>query len=91
MDPELFVYPQDVDHAEVIRAAADASDLEAFVAAFRPAQDEYRRLKAALAEFRVRAASGDGLGRGARRSDLEAGRERPPGGGAAGAPFGIER
>ena len=48
VDPELFVYPQDVDHAGVIRAAADASDLEAFVATFRPAQDEYRRLKAAL-------------------------------------------
>ncbi len=62
VDPELFVYPQDVDHAGVIRAAADASDLEAFVATFRPAQDEYRRLKAALAEFRVRAASGEDWG-----------------------------
>jgi murein L,D-transpeptidase YcbB/YkuD len=40
VDPELFVYPQDVDHAAVIRAAADAEDLETFVAGFGPAQDE---------------------------------------------------
>ena len=62
VDSELFVYPQDVDHAQVIRAAADARDLEAFVADFRPAQDEYRRLKAAFAEFSARAASGEGWG-----------------------------
>jgi L,D-transpeptidase YcbB len=57
IDPELFVYPQDVDHAEVIRAAAAADDIAAFVGRFRPAQDEYRRLKAALADFRARAAT----------------------------------
>jgi L,D-transpeptidase YcbB len=62
VDPELFVYPQDVDPAEVIRAAADAEDLEAFVAGFRPAQDEYRRLQAALAGFRTRAEAGDDWG-----------------------------
>jgi L,D-transpeptidase YcbB len=55
---ELFVYPQDVDHAEVIRAAADAQEIATFVARFAPAQDEYRRLKAALAEFRARTANG---------------------------------
>ena len=58
INPELFVYPQSVDHAEVIRAAADAPDIGRFVAGFAPAQDEYRRLKAALAGFRARAASG---------------------------------
>jgi L,D-transpeptidase YcbB len=59
VDRELFVYPQEVGHAAVIRAAADAPDLEAFVASFRPGQDEYRRLKMALAEFRARAATGE--------------------------------
>ena len=59
VNPELFVHPQDVDHAEVIRAAADAKDIAAFVARFPPAQDEYRRLKAALADFRARAAQTD--------------------------------
>ena len=62
VDPELFVYPQDIDHAAVIRAAADASDLDTFVAGFRPAQDEYQRARAALAEFRARAARGDDWG-----------------------------
>jgi murein L,D-transpeptidase YcbB/YkuD len=62
VDRELFVYPQEVDHAAIIRAAADAADLEAFVASFRPAQDEYRRLKAAFAEFRARAARGEDWG-----------------------------
>jgi L,D-transpeptidase YcbB len=58
VDPALFVYPQDVDHAEVIRAAADAGDIAEFVTRFRPAQDEYRRLQAALADFRARAGTG---------------------------------
>ena len=58
VNAELFVYPQDVDHAEVIRAAAAAPDLVAFVGRFRPAQDEYRRLQAALADFRARSAQG---------------------------------
>ena len=58
VNSELFVYPQDVDHAEVIGAAAAAPDLAAFVAGFRPALDEYRRLQAALAEFRARSAQG---------------------------------
>jgi murein L,D-transpeptidase YcbB/YkuD len=57
IDPELFVYPQDVDHAEVIRAAAAADDIAAFVDRFPPAQDEYQRLKAALADFRARTAT----------------------------------
>jgi murein L,D-transpeptidase YcbB/YkuD len=59
VNSELFVYPQNVDHAEVIRAAADAEDIAAFVARYPPAQDEYRRLKAALADFRARAATTD--------------------------------
>jgi L,D-transpeptidase YcbB len=56
VNPELFVHPQEVDRAEVIRAAANAGDLAAFVGRFRPAQDEYRRLRAVLADFRARSA-----------------------------------
>ena len=77
VDPELFVYPQDVDRTEVIRAAADANDLEAFVAGFRPAQDEYRRLKAALAEFRARTAGGDDWGAVHEGATLEPGMSEP--------------
>jgi L,D-transpeptidase YcbB len=77
VDPELFVYPQDVDDAEVIRAAAAADDLDAFIAGFRPAQDEYRRLQAALADFRARAASGDGWGAVPEGRTLEPGMSGP--------------
>ena len=59
VNPELFVHPPEVDHGEVIRTAADAGDLGAFVGRFRPAQDEYRRLQAALADFRARSATAD--------------------------------
>jgi L,D-transpeptidase YcbB len=58
VNPELFVYPQDVDPATVIRDAADAQDIAAFVASFEPKQPEYRRLKAALADYRALAAAG---------------------------------
>jgi murein L,D-transpeptidase YcbB/YkuD len=58
VDPELFIHPEDVDRARVIRDAAAAADIGAFVAGFRPAQDEYRRLRAALADLRATAAAG---------------------------------
>jgi murein L,D-transpeptidase YcbB/YkuD len=58
VDPELFIHPQEVDPAEVIRAAAAAPDIAAFVAGFEPAQPEYQRLKAALADYRALAAAG---------------------------------
>jgi murein L,D-transpeptidase YcbB/YkuD len=58
VNPELFVYPQEVDPAQVIRAAADVADIAGFVASFEPAQPEYRRLKAALADYRALAAAG---------------------------------
>jgi murein L,D-transpeptidase YcbB/YkuD len=77
VDPELFVYPQDVDHGAVIRAAAATGDLEALVAGFRPAQDEYRRLQAALADFRARAASGAGWGTVPDGPTLEPGMSEP--------------
>jgi murein L,D-transpeptidase YcbB/YkuD len=59
VNPELFIYPHDVDPAQVIRAAAAAPDIAAFVASFEPAQPEYRRLRAALADYRALAAAGD--------------------------------
>ena len=58
VNPELFVYPQEVDPAAVIRAAAGAQDIAAFVAGYEPSQPEYRRLKAALADYRALAAAG---------------------------------
>lgn len=58
INPELFVYPQDLDRAEVVRNAAQATDIAAFVAGFRPKQDEYRRLAAMLADLRAQAAAG---------------------------------
>ena len=58
VDPEHFIYPDEVDPAQVIRAAADAPDIGAFLAGLQPAQDEYRRLRAALADLRAAAAVG---------------------------------
>ncbi|MCE3248829.1 MAG: putative peptidoglycan binding domain protein [Geminicoccaceae bacterium] len=58
VDPELFLHPEEVERARVIRDAAAAADISAFVAGFRPAQDEYRRLRAALADLRATAAAG---------------------------------
>jgi L,D-transpeptidase YcbB len=58
VNPELFVYPQEVDPAKVIRSAAGAQDIAAFVASYEPKQPEYLRLKAALADYRALAAAG---------------------------------
>jgi L,D-transpeptidase YcbB len=58
VNPELFVYPQEVDPVKVIRSAAGAQDIAAFVASYEPKQAEYLRLKAALADYRALAAAG---------------------------------
>jgi murein L,D-transpeptidase YcbB/YkuD len=58
VNPELFVYPQEVDPAKVIRSAAGAQDIAAFVATYEPKQAEYLRLKTALADYRALAAAG---------------------------------
>jgi L,D-transpeptidase YcbB len=58
VNPELFVYPQEVDPATVIRSAAGAQDITAFVASYEPKQPEYLRLKAALADYRALATAG---------------------------------
>jgi murein L,D-transpeptidase YcbB/YkuD len=58
VNPELFIHPPEIDPAKVIRDAAGVQDIAAFVAGFEPAQPEYRRLKAALADYRALAAAG---------------------------------
>jgi murein L,D-transpeptidase YcbB/YkuD len=58
VDAELFVYPQDVDRAEVIRRAAKAPQIGVFIGQYRPKQVEYWRLKEALANYRSIAATG---------------------------------
>jgi murein L,D-transpeptidase YcbB/YkuD len=58
IDPQLFVYPQDIDKAEAIRAAADADDIGVFVGRYRPRQVDYWRLKGMLANYRAMARVG---------------------------------
>ncbi len=58
VNPELFVYPIDVDHEQVIRQAAETEDITGFIAGFRPAQNEYERLKKAIKDYRAIAAAG---------------------------------
>lgn len=58
LDPELFVYPQDVDKAKAIKVAADAEDIRVFVGGYRPRQVEYWRLKGVLASYRAIARAG---------------------------------
>lgn len=58
LDPELFVYPQDIDKTEAIKAAAEAENIGVFVGGYRPRQPEYWRLKGVLANYRAMARSG---------------------------------
>ncbi len=58
LDPELFVYPQDVDKAKAIKAAAEAENIRVFVGGYRPRQVEYWRLKGVLASYRAIARAG---------------------------------
>lgn len=57
-DPELFVYRQEVDKAQVIAAAETADDLALFVDRYRPQSPRYDRLKVALADYRAMAELG---------------------------------
>ena len=57
-DPELFVFRQEVDKAAVLDAAARATDLDGFIAGYRPQTDRYLRQKVALAEYRALALQG---------------------------------
>ena len=58
LDPELFVYPQDIDKTGAIEAAAEAEDIGVFVGGYRPRQVDYWRLKGVLANYRAMARSG---------------------------------
>jgi murein L,D-transpeptidase YcbB/YkuD len=58
IDPDLFVYPQDIDKNKAIRAAASANDIRVFVGGYRPRQIEYWRLKGVLANYRSMARTG---------------------------------
>ncbi|WP_193367044.1 L,D-transpeptidase family protein [Pelagibius marinus] len=57
-DPELFVFREEVQKADVLTAASEASDLDNFVAAYRPQTVRYDRQKVALAEYRALALQG---------------------------------
>ncbi len=58
LDPELFVYPQDIDKTGAIEAAAIAEDIGVFVGGYRPRQVDYWRLKGVLANYRAMARTG---------------------------------
>ena len=57
-DPKLFIFRAEVDKAQVVAAAAGATDLDAFIDEYRPQTVRYDRLKAALADYRAIAARG---------------------------------
>jgi len=58
LDPELFVYPRDIDKAQAIKEAADSDDISVFVGRYRPRQVDYWRLKGVLANYRAMARVG---------------------------------
>ena len=55
VDRELHVYPERPDPAALIAAAADATDMAAFLESLQPANPLYSRLVARYAVFRSRA------------------------------------
>ncbi len=58
LDPELFVYPRDIDKAKAIEEAAAADNIGIFVGGYRPRQVDYWRLKGVLANYRAMARFG---------------------------------
>ncbi|MFT5391848.1 MAG: murein L,D-transpeptidase YcbB/YkuD [Gammaproteobacteria bacterium] len=72
VNPKLYIYPQDIDHATVLAGARNEEDVAAYLQSFQPGQANYHRLKSALAHYRTLAAdtswptidSGDTLKRG---------------------------
>jgi murein L,D-transpeptidase YcbB/YkuD len=72
VNPKLYIYPQDVDHATVLVGVRNEEDVAAYLQSFQPGQANYHRLKSALAHYRTLAAdalwptidSGDTLERG---------------------------
>lgn len=59
VDPELYVYPADVDRSAALEAAATATDMAALAATYRPRHGEYDRLRQALAALRAADTGGD--------------------------------
>lgn len=57
-DPELFVFREEVQKADVLAAAATATDLPSFIDGYRPQTVRYDRQKVALAEYRALALQG---------------------------------
>jgi len=57
-DPELFVFREEVQKADVLADAAATADLAAFVDSYRPKTVRYDRQKVALAEYRALALQG---------------------------------
>ena len=58
IDPELFIYPGDLDRLAILERAAVTPDLERFLREQAPSNPIYRRLRRALAEYRSIAARG---------------------------------
>ena len=58
VDPEHYSYPQDVDRAAVLPGSLEAQDIWVYLRAFQPQQNEYERLKGALAHYRSLAEGG---------------------------------
>ncbi|MEM7254215.1 MAG: hypothetical protein AAF493_22585, partial [Pseudomonadota bacterium] len=56
--PSVYVFPQDVDKADVLQRARTAPDINNFMQGFQPAQDNYHRLKIALLRYRHFAKTG---------------------------------
>lgn len=52
VDPELFVHPHEVDLVAALDRALDVTDVRPVVANHAPQTDGYRKLKAALAQYR---------------------------------------
>lgn len=55
VNPKLYLYPLDVDKADVLERAREEEEIAAFVQSFQPSQANYHRLKAALADYQERA------------------------------------
>ena len=58
LDPELFVYPRDIDKAQAIEEASTSNNIGVFVGRYRPRQVDYWRLKGILANYRAMARAG---------------------------------
>ena len=59
VDPELFVYPRDLDKAALLERFASGEGVASVVQDLTPRDPAYARLRAALAEARARAAGGE--------------------------------